>query len=647
MASEFPGSRSPQPGDGRGAGVGALMKQVERYIHEQNYEAALAIIRAIRSQDQDNPYANAYEERIQLLLSMKRAVKTAQAGAAAAAGSTDSSPVSRQEALQKNLEVILSRARDLFAQKEFDLSLEEFHRARLLAPANPDIPALESQVRAARDEAEKSRAQSLKGQQEEKEKLRVEMLRRELVRMQQEKDARRSQQDEAKRKAQEGKLQEGIAGARETLAAGAFDEAREQLRFLRLLDPAHPALDALELEIGAAESAERRRREEEDQRLLAQEEKKLHALAEAVQRFIETANRFADLGDFPEALRTITRAYLLDPVNADLRACEQRILGRREEAARREREEQRAKEEAERKRHEEEMQTLALAEQERLREEERIAVETEERERRAELARLLERVKGALEKDDLRGALEGIALAFKLDPFDGDVQRFEQEIRQRQARKRIVVQKPAAEVPDAAAQAQKILEQAEALLRGNDLEAAFDEVTRALSVDPLNIRAKKLETEITVRLMARQKIEPAPRHSAGIPESVKLDDTISAFRQTLSTLSTTREHQAPPAVAPPPASSQHVAPPPASPQHAAPPPAPPPAQSALAARTEELLQQGAFDEALAEVAIALLESPDDPTLRTLEQRIWEERERQQGKGALRLVHPRSSAGNGN
>ena len=86
MASEFPGSRSPQPGDGRGAGVGALMKQVERYIHEQNYEAALAIIRAIRSQDQDNPYANAYEERIQLLLSMKRAVKTAQAGAAAAEG---------------------------------------------------------------------------------------------------------------------------------------------------------------------------------------------------------------------------------------------------------------------------------------------------------------------------------------------------------------------------------------------------------------------------------------------------------------------------------------------------------------------------------------------------------------------------------
>jgi hypothetical protein len=638
MASDFQGSRSPQPGDGRGAGVGALMKQVERYIHEQNYEAALAIIRAIRSQDEDNPYANAYEERIQLLLSMKRAVKTAQAGAAAvAAGGADPSPISRQEALQKNLEAILTRARELFAQKEFELSLEEFHRARLLAPGNPEISALESQVRAARDEAEKSRAQSLKGQQEEAEKLRVDMLRRELVRLQQEKDARRLQQDEAKRKAQEGKLQEGIAAARETLSAGAFDEAREQLRFLRLLDPAHPALDDLELEIGAAESAERRKREEEDQRRLAEEEKKRHALAEAVQRFIDTANRFTDLGDFPEALRTITRAYLLDPVNADLRACEQSILVQREEAARREREVQRAKEEAERKRHEEEMQTLALAEQERLREEERRAVEVEERERRTELARLLERVQKALEKDDLRGALEGIAHAFKLDPFDSDVQRIEQEIRQRQARKRIVVQKPANEVPDAGAQARKILEQAETLLRGNDLEGAFDEVTRALSVDPLNVGAKKLETDITARLMARQKVEPAPHHSVGISEPVKLDDTISAFRQTLSSLSASAPEKAPP-VAPP---SAGVSQPNAllSAQS--------PAQNGIAARTEELLQQGAFDEALAEVAIALLESPDDPGLRALEQRIWEERERQQGKGALRLVHPRSSAGNGN
>jgi hypothetical protein len=623
------------------------MKQVERYIHDQNYEAALAIVRAIRSQDQDNPYANAYEERIQLLLSMKRAVKTAQAGATAAAGGTDPSPISRQEALQKNLEVILSRARELFAQKDFDLSLEELHRARLLAPANPDIPALESQVRAAREEAERSRAQSLKGQQEEQEKLRVDMLRRELVRLQQEKDARRLQQDEAKRKAQEGKLQEGIAGARETIAAGEIDEAREQLRFLRLLDPAHPALDALELEIGAAESKARRKREEEEQRRQAEEEKKRQALTEAVQRFIETAHRFADMGDFPEALRTITRAYLLDPVNADLRACEQKILSRREDAARREREEQRVKDEAERKRHEEELQTLALAEQERLREEERRAVETEERERRAELARLLERVKASLEKDDLRGALEGIALAFKLDPFDGDVQRFEAEIRQRQARKRIVVQKPASEVPDASAQAQKILAQAETLFRGNELEAAFDEVTRALSVDPLNTRAKKMEAEITARLLARQKGERAHQHPAGISEPVKLDDTISEFRQTLSSLSRSPHGEAPPTVAPPAEAPAGVAPPAVAPPTEVPPPMQLPVRGDIASRTEELLQQGAFDEALAEVAIALLESPDDPGLRALEQRIWEERERQQGKGALRLVHPRSSAGNGN
>jgi hypothetical protein len=241
-------------------------------------------------------------------------------------------------------------------------------------------------------------------------------------------------------------------------------------------------------------------------------------------------------------------------------------------------------------------------------------------------------VQASLEKDDLRGALEGIALAFKLDPFDGDVQRLEQEIRQRQAKRRIVVQKPAAEVPDASAQVQKILAQADTFLRGTELEAAFDEVTRALSVDPLNARAKKMETEITARLLARQKGERVPQHSAGISGPVKLDDTISEFRQTLSSLSAPPQGQAPPTVAPPPV---------------APPTVQPPAQSAITVRTEELLQQGAFDEALAEVAIALLESPDDPGLRTLEQRIWEERERQQGKGALRLVHPLSSAGNGN
>jgi len=618
MGSDFPASRSSQPGDARSGGIAALMKQVERYIQDQNYEAALAIVRAIRSQDQDNLYASAYEERIQLLLQMKRATKAA---AAAQSQTTGADPASRQEALQKNLEAILVRARELFVRKEFDLALEEVQRARLLAPANPDIPALETQIRTARDDAARMRAQGLRDQMEEQEKLRVEMLRRELVRLQQEKDARRLQQDEAKRKAQEGKLQEGIAAARATIAAGGLEDAREQLRFLRVLDPANPALAELEREIDAAEADERRKQEEREQRRAAEEEQKRQALAEAVHRFIDTANRFADLGNFPEALRTITRAYLLDPVNPDLRKCEQTILGQREEAARREREEQLAKEEAERQRREEELQTLALAEQERLREEERLAAEAEERQRNHELTGILRDVRGALEKDDARAALEGIAMAFKLDPFNAEVQRLEQEIRQRQARKRIVVQRPTAETPDTAVQAQKIVVQAETLFAGNDLEAAFDEVTRALSLDPLNARAKKLEAEITVRLMARHREGTAETPAPASGGSARLDDTITAFRKTLSTLVSAPEN--------PPGQS------------------PAEEQSPLAKRTEELLAQGAFDEALAEIAIALLEQPDDPGLRKLEQRIWEERERQQGKGSLRLVHPRSSTGSGN
>jgi tetratricopeptide (TPR) repeat protein len=223
-------------------------------------------------------------------------------------------------------------------------------------------------------------------------------------------------------------------------------------------------------------------------------------------------------------------------------------------------------------------------------------------------------------KNDTTTAFEGIARAFRLDPFDPEVAALEQEIRQRQARKKIVVERSQTGVPESTAQAAAHLDRAEQSLAAGEYDAAFDEVTKAMSIDPLNARAQDLEKRIALKLMGGQ--GPQQEHLPPKPAPA-LDDTISAFRRTLDELS------------PPPSAGGATS------------NAPSPVADCIA-RAKRLLEERTFDEALAEIAIALIEQPDDPALREMESKIWEERDRQgsaaSGPGTpLRLIHPRKSA----
>jgi Flp pilus assembly protein TadD len=258
-----------------------------------------------------------------------------------------------------------------------------------------------------------------------------------------------------------------------------------------------------------------------------------------------------------------------------------------------------------------------------LREEERIAAEHEEKARKQELTSLLSRVRTALKRDDSREALEVIAQAFTLDPFDEEVNSLEQEVRQRVARKKIVDQKPPSEGSETSLRVQEMIAEAERLLSADDLDNAFDEITRALSLDPLNPHAKVLEDEITKRLMSHEQDGEAAGAAGNDPEPTRADVTMAAPTEPVKERSVTAHT---PAHDPPSAGG---------------------ISGEWATNVENLVRSGAFDEALAEVAIALLENPDDSVLRALERRIWEEQERRQqekGNPSLRLIHPRSSAG---
>jgi len=60
--------------------------------------------------------------------------------------------------------------------------------------------------------------------------------------------------------------------------------------------------------------------------------KKREAIVTAIQKHIENAGRLAEQLRFSEALRVITRAYVLDPINESLQACEKRIVALQEES---------------------------------------------------------------------------------------------------------------------------------------------------------------------------------------------------------------------------------------------------------------------------------------------------------------------------
>jgi Flp pilus assembly protein TadD len=605
-----PDSKAPSQKE-RAKQIEDLLRQVDALIESGSHDAALDAIRRAQALDPENKFALAFVGRIQRLMSARKArgssggpkpgsqyAPTPSSSGKAPPPPAKASPSAqgppptesvtmriggehRRAALRAAIEHILTRAREYRDSRNFERALAELERARVLDPAAESVDTLAAEIRKEMDDDRARMTEEQRRRAGEEEQRKQEVLEQELTRLRQEKEAKRKVEENARNKAQKERIEAYLKSAEQMMNAGKLDEAANQLAFVVVIDPLNGA--AAELQRKIREIHERKRREELEQRKRKEEEEvqRQAAVRSAIQKNIESANALAAEGKFNEALRVITRAYMVDPLNEEVRACEQRILGAQEESYRVAEEGRRAAEEELRRQQEEELRRLTEAERERLLREQEEVLAQEKKLSKEKVARHLSRAREHIAARAYHDALAEVAQAFTVDPFDEDVRVVEQEVMAAQARDDEVVAagEPAAGSDEGGEQdqAEEHLELARKLKTQGEFARALDELTKAFAADPLNNTVRTLEAEI----------------EAQIREAERLTDPVAAARPRT----------------------------PARPEKAK----AADAQKVLyhVIRARKLMENGAFEDALAEVALGLTLDPENQDLREMEGTIWE------------------------
>jgi len=404
------------------------LKQVDQLVKEGNYEDALDIIAQVRAANPKDFYALAYEERVLALLHNRKdkAVKGDQevldnsATEDALSVEIPTQEMLQSSALQERLAAILTRVRDRAGRSEFKQALDDLKRAEMIAPGHPEIDALRNEI--LETQAKVGRERKIKQEKEaelEQRNQRI-AIQADLERIQRDDKEKHLREHAARKLAQQEKILQYIAHAKELFKSDRMDDALRELVFVEVIDPDNSDANRLRKNIAKRKGElqlEASRKEEE--------RKKQEQIRDTIRRHIEDANRLTAEREYDEALSTVTRAYLIDPSNEDLQRCEERILAMQDAALKQEADERRLVEEARKS---------VLAEERRKQELERIL-----QEKRAEEAIRQESERRAISlhlqagRDHLKGrrhdeALGEIAKAFILDPFDEEVKKLEQEV---------------------------------------------------------------------------------------------------------------------------------------------------------------------------------------------------------------------------
>jgi hypothetical protein len=537
--------------------VATFLKQADKLVREGSYASALDEIAKARGRDPRNLYALAYEERVRSLLTSQKekkveaennsqpappaqplptalehisnlAIVEAQRSADVAAKHEQEAELRKKEeaarknneelrrqAIESKISTLLSRAHDYVAKEDFNRALDEVARAYLLDPANEHIHALEDHIRKAQEETRLRNEQERLRKQQEEEQKRQEMLKAQIVRFQQEKEEKRRKNEEARKQAQHQKITQYLDRAREFYNNGRLDEALSELAFVVVVDPLNEDVLNLEHQIRDAQEREQQeqlellRRRDEDQR------KKREAIITAIQKHIENAEKLAEQQRFSEALRVITRAYVLDPVNDALQACEKRIAAAQEESIDRAQVKRRLEEEAVHRRQEEELRLLEQTERARATLGENVETEAKRRTDKEKIFVYITKARTYLSEERFEDALGEIALAFIIDPFDEDIKHTEQEILNAQDKKKAIEAEETRAIPaaqetvhdDTAERIASYLSIAEKFAEEHDYSQALDELAKAFILDPLNTSIQGYESQLQREWHAYQEAE--------------------------------------------------------------------------------------------------------------------------------------------
>jgi hypothetical protein len=525
--------------------VAIFLKQADKLVREGNYTSALEEIAKARGRDPRNLYALAYEERVRSLVAAQKEKKP-EVGSTAPPQPAEPAPISatlehisnlaiveaqrsaavaakqeqdvalrkkeeedrrkneelRHQAIESKIVVFLDRANDYLGKGDFNRALDEVARAYLLDPANNKIHSAEDQIRKSQEETRLRIDQERLRKQQEDDQKRQELLKAQVARMQQEKEEKRRREEEARNQAQQQKISQYLNRAQEFLKNGRLDEALSELAFVVVVDPLNEEVLSLERKIRDAQEQEQAEQLEQYRRREEEQRKKREAIITAIQKHIENAERLAREQKWSEALRVITRAYVLDPMNDALQACEKRIQTVQEEALRVAEEQRQISEEAVRRRQEEELLQLEQVERERALLGESAETEAKRRADKEKVFLYLTKARGYMSDGRYEDALGEVALAFIINPFDEDVRRMEQEIitsqNQKKAQETITAEENAAAIPEdeTGEQIFKHLSEASQYATEHEYSKALDEVAKAFMLDPLSEAVQKYEFQL-------------------------------------------------------------------------------------------------------------------------------------------------------
>ena len=608
--------------------VAIFLKQADKLVREGNYTTALEEIAKARGRDPRNLYALAYEERVRSLVAAQKdkkpelsaggnqkpaepqpisatlehisnlAIVEAQRSATVAAKQEQDAALRKKEeedrrrneelrhqAIETKIAAFLERSKDYLAKGDFNRALDEVARAYLLDPANDKIHAAEDLIRKSQEETRlRIEQERIRKQQEDNEK-RQELLKAQVARMQQEKEEKRRKEEEARNQAQQQKISQYLNRAQEFLSSGRLDEALSELAFVVVVDPLNEEVLSLERKIRDAQEQEQAEQLEQYRRRDEEQRKKREAIFTAIQKHIENAERLAGQQKWSEALRVITRAYVLDPMNEALQACEKRIQTAQEEALSIAEEQRQLSEETVRRQQEEELRRLEQAERERAMLGESAETEAKRRADKEKVFLYLTKARGYMSDGRYEDALGEVALAFIVNPFDEDVKRMEQEIitsqNKKKAQETATAEEDAAAMPadESGEQISIHLADASQYASEHEYSKALDEVAKAFMLDPLSEAVQKFEFQLQKEFHEYQE----EQHTKQEEES----------RQT--------------------AINKHKT------------------------RAKEFLDREAFDEALTEVIDGYSYDPDSEELKSLEQQIqrahqtWQEKQAEEEK----------------
>lgn len=548
--------------------VAVYLRQADRLVKKGHYSEALEEIQKARSCNPKNLYALAYEERVRSILTAKnnngsshsepsgddlekisnRAIAEAQRSADAAAKQQERiSRVKNEEgeirqieeqqraAIRKKVYDLLLKAREYRAHGEYNRALDEVARIHMIDPSNENATELETQIRADQDKAIRDAEAERQRRQQEEERRRKEHLKAELERIKKEDEVRKRQEEEARRNAQIEKVKQHLKRAREFCDGGYIEDALAELAFVVVIDPLNEEVIELEQQIRELEEEQQAAEIEKLEQEKKEKAKAREELQAKVQKHIENAQAYLRQNKFTEAIRVISSAYIIDPLNTELQKCEDDIFKARDKYIEEEEEKRRRHEEQQRESQEEEMRQLIKAAQERAKSGEGAQREAKIHETKQKIADYVKKARGYLKNEQFENALGEIALAFVLDPFDENIAALEQEIVDAQNKRRAQVDtkqsdpeprkdhdEPVAGRDDTpepveekntkqkddenqrSVQATRHIAEARRLRKLKEYHKARNELTKAFMLDPLNDEIKVFEEQLQEEYAAQQ-----------------------------------------------------------------------------------------------------------------------------------------------